>query len=95
MDRIKCAMETGYFFGSISVKSSLNLLKGKDPGSFLIRLTPEGEFCISRVSFFVSFLFLPIFSSFSSLLFFSLPLFSFSLFLFSLSYISNFFFFFR
>lgn len=50
LDRIKCAMETEYFFGSISVKSSLNLLKGKDPGSFLIRLTPEGEFCISRVN---------------------------------------------
>eukprot|EP00008_Paramoeba_atlantica_P014080 CAMPEP_0201481142 /NCGR_PEP_ID=MMETSP0151_2-20130828/5464_1 /ASSEMBLY_ACC=CAM_ASM_000257 /TAXON_ID=200890 /ORGANISM="Paramoeba atlantica, Strain 621/1 / CCAP 1560/9" /LENGTH=702 /DNA_ID=CAMNT_0047863209 /DNA_START=533 /DNA_END=2641 /DNA_ORIENTATION=+ len=50
LSRIKEAMETGFFFGPISVKASLNLLKGKDPGSFLIRLTKEGDFCISRIN---------------------------------------------
>ena len=33
LDRIKKAMESGMFFGTISVKNSLNLLKGKEPGS--------------------------------------------------------------
>jgi hypothetical protein len=36
LDRIKKAMESGMFFGTISVKNSLNLLKGKEPGILLI-----------------------------------------------------------